>query len=156
MPSTLLKQSCEPECGDTGPVKHLAVAETNRRPTIDRRIQITVDVPIALGRGVVEQTAVELDDEGVVLDVAVDDTQGRVRTTLTLRARQAMSPFDAVQVPVLEHGASSRRHILEDALQPDSSWSALANVESRAHPGRGCPPGLDSGRKHAQSCEIGR
>ena len=70
-----MEQSLEPERGHPRPVEHLAVAQPHRRPAIDRRIQVTVEVPVALGRGVVEQAAVELHEEGVVLDVAVDDPE---------------------------------------------------------------------------------
>jgi hypothetical protein len=38
---------------------------------MDRRINVAVDVPVALGSAVVEQATVELHDEGVVLDVAL-------------------------------------------------------------------------------------
>jgi hypothetical protein len=95
---------------------------------MDRRIKVAVDVPVALGSAVVEQATVELHDEGVVLDVAVHDPQSRGRTTLALRAGEPMSPFDPVQVPVLEHRTGSRRHILQYAVQPGSPWRALAGA----------------------------
>jgi hypothetical protein len=65
----------------------LPVAQPDRRPTTDRCIQVAVDVPVALGCGVVEEAAVELHEKGLVVDVAIDDPREVARGWRSARGR---------------------------------------------------------------------
>ena len=58
----------DPRHGEAGPAEHLAPADPDRVAAVHADVEVTVEVPVALSRGVVVQPAGELDDEVPVLE----------------------------------------------------------------------------------------
>jgi hypothetical protein len=123
---------------------------------LDRSVEVAVEVAVPLRCGVVEQAAVELDRQAVVLGVAVDHAQGGRRAYLPLRPWQPVGALHAAQVALLEHGARSRRDVLQDGRKPSTPRSPFARREHVAQADRGRAPRLHSTGQHVQRGELGR
>ena len=98
----MLKQCLESKRSEAGLGEDLAIAQADRGPPIDRDIEVTVHVAVALLRGVVEETTVELDQQRSVVRVAIDDSQGGRGARLALGSRKAVSALDPDEIAVLE------------------------------------------------------
>jgi hypothetical protein len=84
----------------------LSPAESNREQAFERRVQVAVQVEVASPGVVVEQPAVELDDqpERLVDDVA-EDRPPRRSPDLPLRPGEPVCTLDERQEVVLEERA---------------------------------------------------
>ena len=107
--------------GPAGPVHDLPVPEAHRRTPGHRRVQVPVQVGIALLDRVVEQAPVQLQVQLLIGHVSVDHTQGRRRPLLPATDRQPVRSLDLHQVRMLEHRElPARRHPAHWRGTPDA------------------------------------
>lgn len=103
----MLEQRADARRRLTRSADDLTPTESDRVPSVDGRLEVAVKISVASPRRVVEEPAVELDDqpERVVHDVAVDRSPRRQSGRLSAWARQTVRSLDPGQVAMFEHRA---------------------------------------------------
>lgn len=101
-----------------------------------------------------EEPTVQLHIQRVVGRIAIDHAGARRTALLTLRRGKPVRHFHPREVTVLEHGARTRGHVVEDRCDEVPSGSPAATVECGTHPGRGGVLGLHGAGHGADRPEL--
>ena len=137
-PAQPVQHRCDLGRGPATVAEDLAIAEAGRREVLDDgRVEVPVEVPVAVLRRGVAQAAVELDQEAPVLvqHVAPHGSALDPRVQLPAALRQRMRSLDPGQVAVLEHGAGARGEVLEQSGDPGTPAHPRPGRQRRREPG---------------------
>src|SRR5689334_19525701 len=90
--------------GVAGSVEHLPPAEPHRRPTVHRGVEVPVQVEVALTGRVVEEPAVELDQQRdrVVVDIPEGAADPGATIDLATSTGEPVRTLDAHEIAVLQ------------------------------------------------------
>ena len=121
---------------------------------VHAKIEVAVEIPVALVRCVVVQASIELYHQpAVVLDIAVDHPGAEPIHHLSPRPRDTVTPLQG-EVPVLQRGAGARGDIPEHGPHPRSPRHAASLAETFEQP-FGCrAAALDRMRDLGQGCRV--